>query len=253
MFFYRRLPLFLLCLLGLSVLAAATACVKQPDHSATAACPPPLSPPLTIMDGADFAIFSKRFRSELYHRGILTADGTPTPETPLLLLGTSQPDGEYQPESFGRELFNRLSLRFMWPVEERQRVQDVPTHATMPSSGETVTVDDSSLVVVGEFSTDIYKVVALLDWDRDGVRDWLVRYRFQPSVDMPASSRMLVIPAPQAEGLLEAQIIEAVECDESGCKSYTGPALPDVLGYDPAVPAVPARLGTGNEQTASDG
>lgn len=210
---------------------------QQPPVPTVNATVIPTAPPLTIMDGADFAIFSKRFLAELINRHILAPDGTPTPETPLMLHGTGLPKGEYLPESFGDVFYKRLSLRFMWPSEERDRVHESVTHSGMPSSGETVTVSESSLVVVGEFSTDIYTLVALLDWNRDGVRDWLVRYRFKASTDEQTSSRMLIINAPGPNGILDAEVIEAVECSAEGCKSYTGPALPEILGYDPTAPA----------------
>ncbi|GFM37253.1 hypothetical protein [Desulfovibrio psychrotolerans] len=231
----RPLAVLALCsLLALAVLLGG--CIPQrqapavPDVNATAI---PLQAPLTVMDGADFAVFTKRFLPELVRRKILDPQGRPVPDTPLLLHGTELPDGEYRPESYGKEIYHRLSLRYMWSAEERETVQDTVTHASLPSSGETVTIDESSLVVVGEFSTDIYKLVALLDWNGDGMRDWLVRYRFKPSVDEPSSSRMLIIEASGPEGMLEAQVIEAVECTPEGCNSYTGTALPAILGYDP--------------------
>lgn len=229
--------LFLCSLLALAVLLGG--CIPQrqaPVAPAVNATVIPLKAPLTVMDGADFAVFTKRFLPELVKRKILDPQGRPVPDTPLLLHGTELPDGEYRPESYGKEIYHRLSLRFMWSAEERETVQDTVTHASLPSSGETVTIDESSLVVVGEFSTDIYKLVALLDWDEDGKREWLVRYRFKPSVDEPSSSRMLIIEAAGPEGTLEAQVIEAVECTPEGCNSYTGTALPGILGYDP-VPA----------------
>ncbi len=239
----RLSPILAVALVTLCTLCGIQGCVFL-QRGGEAADTPALEQPLTIMDGADFAVFSKRFRPLLITRHILNSDGTPAPQTPLTLHGTTRPSGEYLPESFGSELYNRLSLRFMWPAEERNRQQEVLTHASMPSSGETVTIDPSSVVVVGEFSTDIYKLVALMDWDGDGTRDWLVRYRFKPSTDEPASSRLLVIPSPAPLGLLEAEVIEAVECSADGCISYTGGALTNVLGYDPKVPVPAASMRT---------
>ncbi|UZP68846.1 hypothetical protein N1030_07695 [Desulfovibrio mangrovi] len=224
--------LFCACL----CLSMLTGCVHRPAPTpATNSTQIPTLAPLTVMDGADFAVFAKRFLPELTKRNILVQDGTPAPQTPILLHGTTTPAGEYQPKSYGKDLYDRLSLRFMWSAEERANVIEAVTHSSMPSTGEALNINESSLVVVGEFSTDIYTLVALLDWNQDGKRDWLVRYRFKPSVEAPSSSRLLVIPAPQPEGILEAEVIEAVECTEEGCKSYTGSGLPEVLGYDPSV------------------
>ncbi|GFM34516.1 hypothetical protein LN040_05450 [Desulfovibrio subterraneus] len=228
----------LLCAcLSLSVLMGCV--VHQPPAAPVTqnATVVPVEPPLTVMDGADFAVFTKRFLPELVKRKILTPNGTPAPETPLLLHGTNVPEGEYRPKSFGRDFYERLSLRFMWNAEERADATEPVTHSSMTSTGEALNINESSLVVVSEFSTDIYTLIALLDWNQDGKRDWLVRYRFKPGVESPSSSRLLIIPAPKPEGILEAEVIEAVECTEEGCKSYTGTGLPEILGYDPVAEA----------------
>lgn len=186
----------------------------------------PKSRSLTILNPTEFAMVAKRFKPELIQRGFLDEQGRPRPN------GHTHP-GEYRPQSYGKDLHTRLSMRFLWPKEERLRTSEEVTHATIPSASEEVIVDDTNLTINGEFGSDSYRMVAVMDWDDDGQRDWIVRYRYIPKMDGMPSTRLMVIPHPGPKGILDARVIEAFECDGGKCFSYTGEALPQILGYDP--------------------
>lgn len=183
---------------------------------------------LTIINAREFTNVAKRFRGELQEKGFLDSNGTPRSDTD----GHPQ---EYHPRSYGEEIRTRLSLRFLWSKAERQRTSEHVTHAAIPSAGENVTVQKNTLTIQSEFGSDSYRMVALLDWDGDGYRDWLIRYRYLPAMEGPPSTRLLIISHPGPTGLLDAQVVEAFECKGKRCFSYKGTALPEIIGYDPLV------------------
>ena len=139
--------------------------------------------------------------------------------------------GEYQPESYGEELYSRLSMRFMWPAEERKRTAEHVTHADIPSAEEALHISKYALDVVGEFGTDSYVIVALLDWNNDGKRDWLVRYNYTPALGSDNTVRFIVIPSPSTQGIMDAQIVFMEECAYGKCRAYSGRQLSTHIGY----------------------
>lgn len=178
---------------------------------------------VTVMNPERFSIFLSCTPEECADRNL----------TSPAIRDTPYPD-EFQPASYGKELYSRLSLRFLWSAEERQRTQEHITHADLPSAEESLHIDTSTLRVLGEFGTDSYELVAILDWDQDGKRDWLVEYLYVPAFGEETSRRFLVIPSPASSGIFDATVVFAEECAYGTCTSYSGAALTERQKNDPA-------------------
>jgi hypothetical protein len=86
-------------------------------------------------------------------------------------------------------------------------------------------------------------IIAVTDWNGDGVNDWLLVCRVKPLLGNGPRDYYLAVDNVTAEGVLQPKIIAIYDCQDGTCVLVTGKARKDVLGFDPEHPYVDATPG----------
>lgn len=147
--------------------------------------------------------------------------------------GQQTPSTGISPQQFSKIAFNNLSLNFLWTGTQHNLPVDGTTYSAMPSAGQTATHNGTELIVTSEFSQESLSLLAILDWDKTGSKDWLVLYSFESLVQPETSTRLLLIRNIQPNTTLTATVLFASECYGNNCQEFTGSSLAEFLEYQP--------------------
>ncbi|WP_066857218.1 hypothetical protein [Halodesulfovibrio spirochaetisodalis] len=140
----------------------------------------------------------------------------------------------YSPKQFSKTAYNNLSLNFLWTGEQHSLPINGTTYAAMPSSGQKTVHRGTELTISNEFSKETLKLLAILDWENTGSKDWLVLYSFESLVQPETSTRLLLVRDVQPGRTLTATVLSASECFGNNCQEYSGYKLSEFLEYEPA-------------------
>ncbi len=119
--------------------------------------------------------------------------------------GQIAPD-DYQPESYGRELRQRLDLSTFPSMIVVPQTGEPFTHAMRPwSEGMT---DRTGCSVTSSYADATYRVIATFDYTGDGTRDWLIAASQQVRRDEQLILTFwLVVENPRKDGPLSARLL----------------------------------------------
>ncbi len=145
------------------------------------------------------------------------------------------PAGEYAPLSFARELFERANLT-AFPSAFLPVATGKPTFAALgiryeAEEPDVLLVEDKPLGHNPQVSLTIF-LMASLDWDGNGVRDWLFGCRillYRQDVDLGS---FLLVLNPQPTGPLDVRLLRVTywpSNDSSKYINYFGTAARDYL------------------------
>ncbi len=156
--------------------------------------------PADVFDAATLAAFTRLNLS-------------PPPSVPVTVHedGRVEPGGEiapgdYQPESYGRELAVRLDLGTFPSMIVVPLTGEPFTHARAPWSLSAA--DRAGCAVTSSYADATYRVIATFDYTGGGVRDWLVAASQQIRRDEQLILTFwLVVENPSAEGPLNARLL----------------------------------------------
>ncbi|MEZ6854486.1 hypothetical protein [Halodesulfovibrio aestuarii] len=138
------------------------------------------------------------------------------------------------PQQFSKTAFNNLSLNFLWTGAQHNLPIDGTTYSAMPSAGQTATYNGTELLITSEFCQENLSLLAVLDWDNNGYKDWLALYSYKSRVQPETSTRLLLIRDIQPNRILTATVLSASECYGKNCQKFTGHSLSEFLEYQPA-------------------
>lgn len=165
--------------------------------------------PVDIIDEYTFESFSLAFPDELKQRGITRMpDGRMVP-------GGVFASNDYRPLDYANELCNRLDIRSFPSLlgDEDTNMAELHTNKKWTC----LTKDRYDLSVVSNSLSYSYHVFATLDWNSNGVRDWLVLLTQTPRKNENLHiSYWLLISDPQPNGLLSAKILGKEETQGLG-------------------------------------
>ncbi len=192
--------------------------------------------PVEVLRPDEFSTMATRLRTELVRRGLLDENGAYEPGLPM------NSHGEYRPASFGEELYKRLSTRFRMPDAATGGLTP-ETFAASASPRDDVRIGKGGFVMAQGMDIITVSIIAVTDWNGDGVNDWLLVCRVKPLLGNGPRDYYLAVDNVTAEGVLQPKIIAIYDCQDGTCVLVTGKARKDVLGFDPEHPYVDATPG----------
>lgn len=160
--------------------------------------------PVEILDQYTFDSFNESFAAQLKERGVKQLEN-----------GRYAPTGEiasndYIPQSYANEIRNRLDYRSFSNLLASKSSETAQLHNNQHWSSSTP--DKYTLNTEALFLSCSYLVFATLDWNNNGVRDWLVILTQNHKADNALNlSFWLVITDPQSTGMLSATMLNMEE------------------------------------------
>lgn len=191
--------------------------------------------PVEVLRPDEFSTMATRLRDEMVRHNVLDADGAYEPG-----LSVREP-GEYRPASFGEDLFRRLSTRFRLP--DGGAGGTPATFADSMGTNADVRIGRGGFVLAQGMDIISVSIIAITDWNGDGVRDWLLVCRVQPLLGNGPRDYYLVVENVQPTGQIATRTLAIYDCIDGKCTLITGKARKDVLGFDPEHPVIEARPG----------
>lgn len=188
-----------------------------------------------VLQPDEFRTMAIRLRTEMVRRTLLDEEGAYEPG-----LSMREP-GEYRPDSFGEELFHRLSTRFRTPDNGTGTMPE--TFAQSLGPNDTVETSRYGFVLGQGMDIIILRMIAIADWNNDGIRDWLMVCRVNPILGSGPRDYYLVVERIPETGVLTPRTIAVYDCVDDTCTLFTGEARKEALGFDPEHPVIESAPG----------
>lgn len=160
-----------------------------------------------VVQPAQFKILADHMSKELIAHNLL--DSSRAYVSPLI----SSVAGDYGPQ-----LYKRLSPAFIF--EDTAYGMNASTFASSVTPSDRAKVDENGFVIKYLQRTVTVNMVALVDWDGDGNKDWLVSCMVEPHNGARTRDYTIIIPDPKTEGPLQGRVIGVYECFGLACTLY---------------------------------
>lgn len=119
---------------------------------------------------------------------------------------------------YGPQLYKRLSPSFIF--DDSAYGMSASSFAASVTPGDRAKVNDNGFVINYLRQKVTVNMIALVDWDNDGNKDWLVSCLVEPHNGARTRDYTILIPNPPAEGPLQAKVIGVYECFGLACTLY---------------------------------
>lgn len=181
------IPLFLLsCTLFLSACSGKSVDVVQPKQ---------------------FKILADHMSKELIAHNLL--DDNRSYVSPLMSSSSND---------YGPQLYKRLSPSFIF--EDSAFGMNASTFAASVTPGDRAKVGDNGFTITYLGRKVSVNMIALVDWNNTGNKDWLVSCLVEPHNGARTRDYTILIPNPPTEGPLQAKVIGVYECFGLACTLY---------------------------------
>ncbi len=131
--------------------------------SLAAGCAPQNARMVEALDGGQFVAMSRAMRPVMLKKNIVDANGD-----------WYSPTFSSRPAGAGKTLVDRLSPAFRFPGS---RLAVAPTFRAMLTPDAKVKIEDNKATIEQGMNRVTLELVAVTDWNNDGIGDWLVNCR----------------------------------------------------------------------------
>lgn len=160
-----------------------------------------------VVQPAQFKILADHMGKELVAHALLDSNGSYV--SPLISGSTND---------YGPQLYKRLSPSFIF--EDTAYGMNATSFASSVTPYDRAKVGENGFVIKYLQRTVTVNMVALVDWDGDGTKDWLVSCLVEPHNGARTRDYTIIIPAAAAEGPLQGRVIGVYECFGLACTLY---------------------------------
>lgn len=160
-----------------------------------------------VVQSQQFKILADHMGKELIARNLLDEQGSYV--APMFSSST---------EDYGPQLYKRLSPSFIF--EDNAYGMASASFASSVTPSDRAKVGNNGFVIKYLQRTVTVNMIAVVDWDNNGQKDWLVSCLVEPHNGARTRDYTIIIPAPKSEGPLQARVIGVYECFGLACTLY---------------------------------